>query len=162
MNPGKIELPNAASRLLSERTVQVRQMVKEILDRDFDFSVREGVETDREKFDYCDTPDELRERWRRVLKYQVLHEYLNAVERESSSPKGNPAANGGKEKKTENTQEASRRKIEKEYDTFFTRIIEEKERERYDRYFGALSKAFDPHSEYLPPENKEDFDIHMR
>jgi carboxyl-terminal processing protease len=50
----------------------------------------------------------------------------------------------------------------KTYDQFFSRIAQEKEAEHYERFFSAVTNAFDPHTDYMPPMNKEDFDINMR
>ena len=50
----------------------------------------------------------------------------------------------------------------KTYDQFFSRISREKEAEHYERFFDAVAHAFDPHTDYMPPSNKEDFDISMR
>ncbi|MCL1979612.1 MAG: carboxy terminal-processing peptidase, partial [Proteobacteria bacterium] len=33
--------------------------------------------------------------------------------------------------------------------------------DHYDRYFDAVARAFDPHTDYMPPTSKEDFDIQM-
>ena len=49
----------------------------------------------------------------------------------------------------------------KTYDQFFSRIAQEKEAETYERVFNAVTHAFDPHTDYMPPLNKEDFDISM-
>ncbi|MDP2158546.1 MAG: carboxy terminal-processing peptidase, partial [Nitrospirota bacterium] len=57
---------------------------------------------------------------------------------------------------------SARDKVLKTYDFFFLRISREKEAEHYDRFFSALTHAFDPHTDYMPPSNKEDFDISMR
>jgi carboxyl-terminal processing protease len=34
--------------------------------------------------------------------------------------------------------------------------------DQYDRYLNAFARAFDPHTGYMPPQSKEDFDISMR
>lgn len=34
--------------------------------------------------------------------------------------------------------------------------------DHYDRFFNAVARAFDPHTNYMAPDRKEDFDIHMR
>ena len=41
-------------------------------------------------------------------------------------------------------------------------MLNETEREHFDRILEAAARAFDPHTEYLPPITKEDFDISMR
>jgi carboxyl-terminal processing protease len=40
-------------------------------------------------------------------------------------------------------------------------MLEETPQDHYDRYLNVISHAFDPHTSYLPPTSKEDFDIQM-
>jgi len=165
MNSGKLELVVAGSAALSARAAVVYEMVKEILSTDFDFSTKEFIETDVEKIDYCKTDSELRERWRKLLKYQVLRQYLNQPEEHAPVAGAAPTPTKKPEDKKQQTDEdlrkAARNKVLKTYDQFFSRIAQEKEAESYERIFTAVTHAFDPHTDYMPPMNKEDFDISM-
>jgi carboxyl-terminal processing protease len=153
MNRGQFELPQFGADILRERVVRVRQMVEEVLAGDFNFSRQESFETDPARLSYCTTETELRERWRQVLKYQVLNRYLNLLEDEEAAP--------GKDKEAQLLSRARERTL-KGNQEFFARILEETVQDHYDRYFDAVARAFDPHSGYLPPAQKEDFDIGMR
>ncbi|PLX92580.1 MAG: hypothetical protein C0621_09090 [Desulfuromonas sp.] len=42
------------------------------------------------------------------------------------------------------------------------RMLQETPQEYDDRFLNAVTRAFDPHSNYMPPMQKEDFDISMR
>jgi carboxyl-terminal processing protease len=162
MNSSNIRLPEIAGGILAARTGQVHEMVKDILSKGFTFSADETLETDAEKLDFCGTADELKERWRKSLKYQILHRYLGMLEDEEKSQ--HPAAGQDKaeKKQPEDLLETARKKIAKDYESIFSRLLQEKPRERYDRYFESVTKAFDPHTDYMPPVDKEDFDIGMK
>ena len=165
MNSGNLELALTGSATLSARAAVVYKMVKEILSGDFDFSTKEFVETDVEKIDYCKTDAELRERWRKLLKYQVLSEYLN--QQEEHAPGAGDASKlpekseDKKQQTDEDLRKAARNKVLKTYDQFFSRIAQGKEAESYERFFTSVANVFDPHTDYMPPMNKEDFDISM-
>jgi carboxyl-terminal processing protease len=165
MNSGKLELAEAGSAALSARAAVVSEMVKEILSKDFDFSAKEFIETDVDKIDYCKTDAELRERWRKLLKYQVLNRYLDRTEEQANiagdASKLSDKPEDKKKQTDEDLREAARIKVLKTYDQFFSRIAQEKEAESYERFFSAVTHAFDPHTDYMPPMNKEDFDISM-
>lgn len=166
MNSGDLELPVRGSTILSARAAVVHKMVKEILAENFDFSAREFIETDVEKLQYCKDDRELRERWRKILKYEILTQYLNRTE-EAVSSKGEaqkPKEVSTDKKLPEDTdlRNAARNKVMKAYDQFFLRISREKESEHYARFLNAVAHTFDPHTDYMPPTNKEDFDISMR
>lgn len=157
---GRIELPVIGVSLLRTRVAQVRPMVKDLLSKDFDLTREESLETDPDKREPCRNDDELRERWRKVLKYQVLNRYLTLQEDESA--KGQAEAKERKDAPPGALQKTAREKVMTSYDTFFSRLEKENEKEVFERYFGAVARAFDPHTEYMPPTSKEDFDIHMK
>ncbi|MEJ2685123.1 MAG: carboxy terminal-processing peptidase [Candidatus Sulfobium sp.] len=157
LNSGRLTLPDVGEKILARRVAVVRDMVDGLLSKDFDFSKNETIETDSDKLDYCRTDQELRERWRKLLKYQVLHRYLNLIE-----DKGAGSGDKKKTKPAKDLQNIARAKIRKTYDTYFSQILQEKEREHFNRYFDAVTRAFGPHTDYMPPSSKEDFDISMR
>lgn len=162
MKAGNIQLPVRVSALMSQRLPLIKEMVREILSVDFDFNGKETIETDFEKMEFCKSLPELRERWQKTLKYQVMHRYLTLLEDEKALQK-EPESEHKKPAKTEKELAVTaREKIQKTYETIFARLMQEKPRDRYDRYFEAFSKAFDPHTDYLPPTDKEDFDIGMK
>ncbi len=158
INQGVMELPTVSSALLRERVQQVREIVRKQLATDFDFSSKEKFETDPEKLTYAATMQELQERWRLILKYQVMNRYLSLEEDEAALAAKDPAA---KKVTALERQRTAREKVLKNLDTFFARMLEEKDQDYYDRYFNAVTQTFDPHSNYLPPTQKEDFDIGM-
>ncbi|MBI5846695.1 MAG: carboxy terminal-processing peptidase [Nitrospirae bacterium] len=166
MNSGNLELPLRGAAILSARAATVYGIVKEILSGDFDFSTREFIETDVEKLAYCKDDLELRERWRKTLKYEVLLQYLTQTEETASiAGKAQKSRDGQTDKKPtedKDLRNTARDKVLKAYDQFFSRIIREKENEHYERLLNAVAHAFDPHTDYMPPTNKEDFDISMR
>jgi carboxyl-terminal processing protease len=44
---------------------------------------------------------------------------------------------------------------------FFQRQQQTTRQEHYNRFFDSIAKAYDPHTSYMAPTSKEDFDIHM-
>jgi carboxyl-terminal processing protease len=156
INSGNYELPELATTILLRRAAAAREMVTKLLSKDFVFSGHEYVETDPEKLDYCETESALRERWRRILELQVLHQLLNLEDEAKEQPKGGKGVTAAPLEKT------AREKVLRSYETFFSELRERSEREKYERYFNSLTRAYDPHTEYMPPSSKEDFDISMR
>ncbi len=155
---GTFELPLLASDILDRRAAEAEKMASEILNEDFDFSTEEYYETDPEKIGYCETEKELRERWRKYLKLEVLQQYLNLQENAAAQDKDIK----GESKKPQVLQREARERVQRSQKTFFSRIRDRKEREHYELFLNAITKTFDPHTEYMPPANKEDFDIGMR
>lgn len=155
INQGVIELPAIAARIMDQRVRQVQELVHALLKEEIDFTKNEMIETDNAKLSYCRDLPELRERWRKIIKYQLLGRYMNLLEDQKK------LESGGKKIDKELMADA-RLKVGKSLDQFFSRMLEQKEQDRFDSYFSAITEAFDPHTSYLPPTQKEDFDISMR
>ncbi len=164
LRSGRMVLPDAGSQLLVARIKQVQPMIDAIMDKGFDPDREEYLETDPEKIEYARDMKELRDRWRRILKLQVLDTYLRLVEEGSGKQKGQgggktpPAAENGVDRKlwTEAME-----KVRKRNHQYLHRLLQVTRQEYYNRYFDAIARAFDPHSDYMAPTSKEDFDIHM-
>lgn len=154
---GKIQLVATAETLMSQAVKRAEGMVREILARPFDFTIAEDYETDPDKLAFCRTDSELKERWRKDLKYRVLSRYLLLAEEEGfASPAAIPKARRAA------LEQLAREKVLKQHNDYFSRLHQETVQDQYDRYLNAFARAFDPHTNYMPPQSKEDFDISMR
>jgi carboxyl-terminal processing protease len=58
-------------------------------------------------------------------------------------------------------RQKAREKTLKQLKSYFERMGELDHQEHYSRYFNALTAAFDPHTNYMDPATKEDFNIRM-
>ena len=162
LKQGRIVLPSLAAELLGRRIAVVEKLVAELLEETFNLRSGEMFETDPEKLGFCPNETALKERWRQALTYQVLLRYLGLVEDRAAEAK-----NEGKEAPATDRidplllQEA-REKVAKNYRDFFSRLHQDTPQDYFDRYFSSVTRAYDPHTDYLPPTEKEDFDIGMR
>jgi len=129
----------------------------------FNVRKKESYETDPEKVDFAASLAELKDRWRKVLKAQVISQYLDLEEDQ----------NNKLEKAKEEKQPAKRldedalwkeaiAKVSKRNKNFFQRLHQETLQDHYDRFFNCVTRAFGPHTNYIPPASKEQFDINMR
>ncbi len=260
---GRYTLPDLAWQILNENAKKVEVFCKELLAEEIDFEKPETMESDADKLDYCKDFEELKDRWRRDLKYRVINRYLGFLEREDTndqveaekakrSGSGNAvtevqgkAPEATKLEPTRQSEELEMKlhftpeddaRIDKELDAgkkteivteaelpvltpstevyrvltpstnlqmaagaapsgnsvaavpakprvrpsdaellkearvkegknialFLSRLIDTSREEHYSRYFNAFTAAFDPHTNYLDPEAKEDFNILMK
>jgi carboxyl-terminal processing protease len=152
---GEIALPDMGYTLLAGRIAEVEKMSKELLAGSFDYTRDETLETDPDKLQYATSLSDLRERWRKMLKAQIISRYLDFKEEQEK--------NKDEEKKSDKELwKEAEEKIAKRNLNFFNRLNQETRQDHYDRFFNSIARAFDPHTNYMPPANKEDFDIHMR
>ena len=157
INSGRVVLAPLAYRLLGNSIARAEKMAKNALENPFTFDITEEYETDPEKLAFCETEAELAERWRSDLKYRTLTRFLKLLE-DAGIEEPDKATD---EQRTQTELEA-REKVRKQYNEYFERLKKETNKDHYDRYLNAFSRAFDPHTTYMPPQSKEDFDISMR
>lgn len=148
----------AAEAMLANKTVKISPGTGDLYVGNFDVRKKESYETDPEKTDFAENMPELQERWRKLLKAQVISQFLD-LEEEQAKPKDKDKV--GKKSEEELWQEALI-KVSKRNKTFFQRLHQENLQDHYDRFFNCVARAFDPHTNYIPPAGKEQFDISMR
>jgi carboxyl-terminal processing protease len=177
LSNGRITLPDAGYDLLSEKIDLVQKMVDSMLSdhkmKDgryvgyFDVRKEEFYQTDPEKVDFASSIDELRDRWRRVLKAQVISQYLDLEEEQKKKLKKSLENELPQDQKNElmSDEELWKEaivKVSKRNKNFFQRLNQETLQDHYDRFFNSITRAFGPHTNYIPPASKEQFDINMR
>lgn len=162
LKSGSTVLPEVGFAIMAQRIDEAKKIVTEILAEGVDTSREEKYETDPEKLEYASDSEDLRQRWRKILKAQVIGRYLDLAEEQKDAEKKeqNARQNGGDDEAA--LWSKAREKVEVRNRTFFTRLNRQTLQDHYDRFFNAVTRAFDPHTNYMPPAKKEDFDIHMR
>ena len=111
----------------------------------------------RKKGFFCKNDRELKDRWRKILKYQMELNYLDFLENKALPP-GKSLFAVDKEK----LWKEAREKTFKSFRSLLSRMSRQELRTYYSLYFNAVAKAFDPHTNYLDPNMEEDFDISMK
>ncbi|MBU1566332.1 MAG: carboxy terminal-processing peptidase [Proteobacteria bacterium] len=156
----KIDLvQKAAEAMLANNIVKIPVGPGDLMVGNFDVGKKEAYETDPEKTDFAENITELKERWRKILKAQVISQFLD-LEEEQVKPKDKEKV--GKKKSEEELWQEALTKVSKRNKTFFQRLRQETLQDHYDRFFNCITRAFDPHTNYIPPAGKEQFDISMR
>lgn len=163
---GNIHLPLYSVRIMEKRIPVLAEMVKDLLKEPFDYSRIEHLETDEEKLDFCNDMEALRERWRKTLKYQTANTYLDLKKEQEQQRKTSESVESENAVTAETTDselwDKAYAKVADRYQHLFARMGKVSENDFFNRYLNSIANAYDPHSTYMPPEAKEDFDIHMR
>ncbi|TKB28466.1 tail-specific protease [Desulfopila sp. IMCC35006] len=180
---GQITLPDTGYDILTEKIDLVQKMAGEMMASNkvvigkpdskdlyvgsFNVGKSESYETDPEKIDFAKNIAELRDRWRLVLKAQVISQYLDLEDAQKEKPEsigGQPKVKKPAAKKMteEELWQEALAKVSKRNKNFFQRLRQENLQDHYDRFFNCVARAFGPHTNYIPPAGKEQFDINMR
>ncbi|HJE29961.1 MAG TPA: tail-specific protease, partial [Pseudomonas nitrititolerans] len=104
----------------------------------FDFSVDEELLIDREKAAWPKDEAELDDLWRKRVKDEILRLKI-----------------AGKEPK------AIEELLTKRYRNQLARLDQTRGEDVFQTYINAFAQSYDPHTQYLSPDNAENFDINM-
>lgn len=144
-----------AEDIFTMRMAMVKNFYKEILTQRFDFNEKEEIELEPETMEWAANEQALKDRWRKLLKWNVLSRVVTDLEmQETGKAKGEI-------KTLEQLEEAARVKVMKQYDDWAHRMDKLDRNDRRDGFLNAIANTYDPHTGYFPPEDKENFDIQM-
>lgn len=125
----------------NERMIQrLEKVVKELEDpkTTFDFDVEESIQLDREKANWPANQAEADKLWHQYLKSNLLNSMLSGKKLEESKTT-----------------------LRKRYANQLRRLRQQTSEEAFSVMMNSLSTLYDPHTNYLSPENAENFDISM-
>ncbi len=124
-----------------ERVGQRLKLIEELVNTPHDFTVKESLNTDFDAKDYPKGDADLRERWRKRIKFDLLTYRLGT--------KPVPDAE-------------ARKKVLARYRSLLKRWKDVDNFDLMEIYLSSLAASVDPHSSYMSPGTLDDFDIAMR
>ena len=150
---------NVVNERMIKRIEEAKEIYKEVLSQPFDYTKDEVFDTDYENSSYVKNRKEMKERWRQQLKFSTLSNYDDLLEQEKLAKKQDP--NYVMKTEAEIEKEAREATL-KSIDIYFNDNIDDLTREDWFAiYVNTIVEEFDPHTYYLAPKSKEDFDERM-
>ncbi|MBK9451178.1 MAG: carboxy terminal-processing peptidase [Bacteroidetes bacterium] len=147
-----------ADELYANRMAMVKGFYKEILTQPFDFNVDESIELKADEMPWAKDEKELKERWRKLLKFNVLSRLYTELDLQEKT-ESNPA--GASTKTMAELEQDARVKVMKTYDDWSKRMDKMDQDDRRSMFLNVITNIYDPHTGYFPPADKENFDIQM-
>ncbi|WP_142786601.1 carboxy terminal-processing peptidase [Changchengzhania lutea] len=150
---------NITNERMMKRIEEAKVIYKEVLSQPFDYSIDEDFDTDYDHSDFVNSKKEMKERWRKQLKFSTLSNYDDIMTQEKQTKENDPAY----VMKTETQiEKEARESTLKSIDVYFNDNIDDLEREDWFAvYVNTIVEEFDPHTYYLAPQGKEVFDQRM-
>ncbi len=164
MDAGTYELFNLSVQLLDEGRKKSQAYYREFLAQPFDFTKKEEIELDGDKKPFANSDAELKEYWRKSMKYNVmtnLADKLKDQEEDLEKIAKGETIEDFEEKTYEQLEEKARKDILKRYDDWYDRLEKDRRTDRLSNYLNAIVNIYDPHTSYYEPKDKENFDINM-
>jgi carboxyl-terminal processing protease len=124
-----------------QRVEERQKLIEELVNAKHDFEAKEELDTDYDAQDWPKNDDEVRERWRKRIKFDLL------MQRLGDKPVG---------------EEEAKKKVLSRYQSVFKRYKQLDNADKLEIYLTDLTTSIDPHSTYMSPSTYEDFEISMR
>jgi carboxyl-terminal processing protease len=124
-----------------ERLAERQKLIEEFVEAKHDFTLNESMNVDADKIEYAKTDDELRERWRKRIKFDLL------LQRIAEKPVPEAEA---------------KQKVLDRYKSQFKRAKQMDNTDLVELYLTEFTTSVDPHSTYMSPATLDDFEIAMR
>ena len=105
---------------------------------------------------FVKTEAELKERWRKLLKYRVLLDLESKLEKQEKAKENKDTTI--KIKTVEVLEEASRKKIKKQFDRWMKDMSQDDREDKIADYINTFANVLEPHTGYFPPLEKQNFD----
>ena len=136
LNPGFIIYKRYLDRVKSRLDFALAELNKGV--DSFDFNAKETLQIDRKDAPWLKTEAELNDLWRKRIKDEVLRLKIAGKE---------PAK----------IQEL----LTKRYKNQLSRLDQTRSEDIFQAYINTFAMSYDPHTNYLSPDNAENFDINM-
>ncbi len=153
-----VEFSLTAGQLFNKRVEEAVLMTNEFLSKPFVFTADENVVLDGDKLNYAANAAEVKERWRKKIKYMTLERYVDLVDNREK----NKGVEGFVVKSDEELEKEARDRVKKIMDRSFERYrLKFSDDDKFNLYVNAITTTFDPHTEFFPPVDKRYFDEEM-
>lgn len=152
---GTYKFFEAANEIVDKRTLQTEEFFTDILANPFDFKVKEFVNLNEDQ-PYATTEQELKDRWRKYLKYNVLTRLYGDIEAQE-----NKKDSAFVPVSYDSLESRSRNSVLKTHQEWYKRLKRLDRDDRMAMYVNSIMALYDPHTNYFPPKDKENFDIQM-
>jgi carboxyl-terminal processing protease len=141
-----------------KRMEQTKDFYLELLKNPFNFEDKETINTDYENADYAENMKELKERWRQQFKFSTLSTFHDLKQEQNQKNENDEDV----EKKSDADLEQEAREITREsIENYFDTMSDLERKDWFSLYVNSFVSQFDPHTNYLAPQDKDRFDISM-
>lgn len=153
---------------LMERIKEADKIQKEILEKEFDFSKEEELNTDYENMAFAKNKRELKDRWRKQLKLSAIGSFYDKKTDQEKQPEEeieDEIAETSEEIKEilsdQEIESKTRKEIADTMKEYFEFTNELERKDYFSQFLNAVVEEFDPHTYYFAPVAKDRFDAQM-
>ena len=147
----------AVTGLYAKRYNETAVIYRRLLSHPFTFNDKDSIFPDQECVEFPGNEAERERRWNNYLK-QIVLEKLTALQEQRAQSKSGDANHGKTDKQLE---QMARESLLKQLDRKLTRYFAQNTQQLFSNYLNSILRYTDPHSDYFPPLDKQEFDQRM-
>jgi len=156
---GQYEYFENVNKIHAEKIIVIENWYKEILKSKFDFNAKEFLEINEDSASFFNTDIELKAYWVKFLKQQTLEKLARKLDVQEKAQSRKDTV--FKIKSFDTLELESRNEVLKTQNDWTERLKKFDRKDRLTMYHNTLTEIFDLHTNYFPPQDKENFDIRM-
>ncbi|PHS68478.1 MAG: tail-specific protease [Flavobacterium sp.] len=148
----------------NKRLEDVKKIYPEVLGIPFDYYKDENINVDYEEVPYTTSRKELKERWRKQLKFTTISNYYDLIEDNGMNAKNNNNGITSEPKEPKSLKEIekeSRESSKTSLDEYFDFVDDLERKDYFAIFLNILVEEFDPHTNYFAPTERDRFDMQM-
>lgn len=175
VNTRSFDFLDESEEIINSAQSRAKAIFYKVIDGDLSDLDEMSIEMDADKRDFPKDEAELELLWKKIIKYDFNNRLKSKVENqnkrlteyEKANELEEEAVNDPVEKEAFTVKSEDELKnevieaIKKSYENWFTSMDKGRRSDKFEFYINAFTHIYDPHSDYLSPKAKEDFDIRM-
>ena len=150
---------------LSERIIEVEKMYPKVLEEPFDYTLDESIMVDYEEIPYAKNKKELKDRWRKQLKFTTISNYYDLIDENGTALEKGDSEDEKEEikepKSLAELEAEARESSKKSLDEYFDFINELESKDYFAIFLNVMVEQFDPHTNYFAPTDRDRFELQM-
>jgi len=154
----------------SERMEDAKKIYPEVLNTPFNYDLNESIDVDYDLVPYAISKKEMKERWRKQLKFSTISNYYDLIEDNGTKIIDDESEEQEKtEEQKELVEPKSLEELEKEarksseisLDDYFNFADDLERKDYFAIFLTIIVEEFDPHTNYFAPPDRDRFDLRM-
>ena len=155
---GKTGFYQKAYAIIQQRQTENIDYINDVLEKGFNFDKDETLNVDYKNIKPAKTKAELKERWRKYLKFNTLSRLYDKIKEQEQKQKKDSTF---KPKSRKELEQEALKATKKSIKTYLDALKDMEEMDYFSMYMNAITMQNDPHTNYFSPQGKERFDMSM-
>lgn len=151
----KVEFFSLSVETIKNAMDRSRDIYNDVVQQDFSFDVNEYSELNPEKIDFAADEEELKEYWRKYIKADILSRVVSTLEKQEDDEYEDEVL------PLDAVIDSASVKSQESFEKWWSNVDKIRRSDWFSMYMNSIANVFDPHTSFLMPKDKDDFDLRL-